>query len=96
MTTPLLIECGDHKMAPYSFLCGHLITGQSRHWCFVGVDDGREVAGDWICPKCFGLYRAGKLSGDELRPVCMHCVKSIIANLPPTHSTGKLPTEEQP
>lgn len=77
MNNKLLIECGDHSYAPWSIVCVHLIDGTSREWKLIEVDDGREVDGDWVCPDCHEKHMAGNDDINFLRPICMHCVRTI-------------------
>jgi hypothetical protein len=53
-------------------------------------EKGREVDGDWLCPTCFALYRAGKTPSEVIHPICMHCVRRIRRDFPPTHTTGRM------
>lgn len=78
-----LIQCGDHKWAPWSIVCTHLCTGQSREW--VPVESSfKEVDYDWVCPECDAIMQAGGEPPLEvLHVVCIHCVRALRARLDP-------------
>lgn len=69
-----LIECGDHKWAPFSVLCVHLISGDSNEW--VPIDSqSPEVDFDWLCPACADTIENPNL--EDLKVVCIHCVRKL-------------------
>lgn len=81
---PLVIECADHKMAPYSFVCIHLLKGASRVAVRIPTDDEREVECDFCCPACARLNEkvatdadAEQAMVDALHVVCIHCVRDL-------------------
>ena len=71
-----LIQCGDHKYAPAVVLCVHLCDVRSSEWCPIPSGEP-EVEHDWLCPEC--LARMDDLSVDDLRTVCIHCVRELQA-----------------
>lgn len=76
-----LIKCSDHKLAPWSIVCTHLINGQSREWKHLDSNNP-EVDHDWLCPDCMTQYineNRQNLKTDitHLRPVCIHCVRKL-------------------
>lgn len=73
---PLVIECGDHSYAPYSFVCQHLIDTPVMDWHPVEVDDGREVEYDWVCAECLQKHESG-VQLEEVIPVCINCVRRL-------------------
>lgn len=72
-----LIRCGDHKLAPWSIVCIHLINGTSQEWTPVQQpNDSGEF--DWVCPDCDAKMDEGIVSMVPLlRPVCIHCVRKL-------------------
>ncbi len=73
-----LIQCGDHKFAPWSVVCIHLIEGTSKEWTPVQVEGGTEVENDWMCPDCVSKMEAGDTDMVPLlRPICIHCVRKL-------------------
>ena len=81
MSLPLVIKCGDHQFAPYSFLCRHLVDGQRSDWNKVelGPDDKREVEGDWLCGDCYEDHLVNVDDPNNIVPICLHCVRELQA-----------------
>ena len=74
MTAPNLIMCGDHKMAPWSIVCVHLVDGSSREW--MPIDSTfPEVDFDWVCPDCYSTITEPDIS--RLKAICIHCVRYL-------------------
>ena len=69
-------------MSPWSIVCNHLMSGESREWRGVESNDNSEVEFDWLCPDCLKVhleteeqqrpYTEEEL--DSLKCVCIHCV----------------------
>jgi len=74
---PLVIECGDHSLAPYSFLCTHLIDKPNQLWVSMDVQDGREVENDFLCEECAERFAAGDELEEVLIPICINCVRNL-------------------
>jgi len=72
-----LIQCGDHSFAPWCCVCVHLLDGSAKQWCPVPIGDEGEVESDWVCPDC--LTRCPDLEPNDLRAVCMHCLRRLRA-----------------
>jgi hypothetical protein len=71
-----LIQCGDHKWAPWSLVCVHLVNRESHEWCPVPNPDP-EVDHDWLCPQCFEKYP--DVDVEVVRCICIHCVRELRA-----------------
>jgi len=71
-----LIECSDHKLAPWSVVCIHLIIGKSKEWVPI-ESENPEVDFDWTCPDCVPDTRSETMSIENFRPVCIHCVRFL-------------------
>jgi hypothetical protein len=79
-----LIQCGDHKWAPWSIVCTHLVSGDSREWVPV-PSTNPEVEYDWLCPDCVRTHEdvvgGDNDAEDELLPklkaICIHCVREL-------------------
>ena len=84
MTVPLVIQCGDHNYAPYSFVCRHLIENPLQEWIPIDIaeDDGREVDNDWVCEECDKneIWTKHEEAVEALRIICIHCIKIIRSN----------------
>lgn len=74
---PLIIECHNGELAPFSFLCNHLIDNPSLDWIGMDVQDGREVENDWLCPECADRFEAGDELAEVLIPICINCVRQL-------------------
>lgn len=74
---PLVVECHGGGLAPYSFICRHLIDTPSVGWVAMDVQDGREVENDWLCEDCADKFAAGDDLGETLVPVCIDCVRQL-------------------
>jgi hypothetical protein len=72
---PKTVICGDHKRAPYSFVCIHLQDGHNPNWEPLPVGDGREVEHDWVCPECLAEAQHGNWDAAKLTIMCIHCVR---------------------
>lgn len=71
-----LVECGDHKLAPWCVICVHLMTGSSQEWVPVPIEDeASEVEFDWLCPQCNA--KGDDLDVDDLKCICIHCVREL-------------------
>jgi hypothetical protein len=82
---PKLIQCGDHKWAPWAIICCHLMDNPEDHeWCPIEVNDGREVDNDYVCPECFEAhFEQGEPHDiDKLRAVCIHCLRHLHEKAP--------------
>jgi len=76
-----LIKCSDHRLAPWSIVCTHLMTGQSKEWKPIHSNNP-EVDNDWLCPECHQTHMHAldhNLEEDltHLRAVCIHCVHKL-------------------
>lgn len=76
-TVPKVIECANHQFAPWAVLCIHLIENPKLQWISVEVDDGREVENDYICAECYKQHMSGNDPVDDIRPICIHCVRKL-------------------
>jgi hypothetical protein len=72
-----LIQCGDHSWAPWSMVCVHLVEGTSKQWCPMPQDEGSEVKNDWLCPECRAAAQQDRISAEDLKAICIHCVRSL-------------------
>ena len=69
-----LIQCADHKWAPWSLVCVHLVKG-STDWNAVPNDDSPEVDFDWFCSEC--RCKLPDVDVDDMRAICIHCVREL-------------------
>lgn len=69
-----LIQCSDHKWAPWSIVCIHLVNG-STDWNPVPNNDSPEVDYDWLCNEC--RSKLPDLEADGLKAICIHCVRLL-------------------
>jgi hypothetical protein len=70
-----LIQCADHKWAPWSVVCVHLINGETD-WNPV-PNEMPEVDYDWLCTDCRSKHPDLEL--DDLKAICIHCVRELQA-----------------
>ena len=97
---PLLVECGDHGRAPYSFCCIHVSEDPAQPWIPLALadDDAREVQADWLCEDCFDVLEAIEDLGldpwEYLMPlmtmICVNCLPGLQAQ----GTVFKLPTPD--
>ena len=73
-----LIQCGKDGWSPWSIVCVHLVTGESREWVPI-PSDNPEVDYDWACPTCESdLNEQGdNIDLNNLRAICIHCVRDL-------------------
>ena len=75
-----LIQCADHKWAPWSIICTHLMDGSSRVWLPL-ESSLPEVDHDWMCPVCIEGHDEEASADDSdtqhLHAICIHCVRSL-------------------
>ena len=81
-----LIECQDHKFAPWAIVCVHLMDGTSREWVALPNEHGSaEVEYDWLCPECDleqqAIFEEQRPHTEEemnhLKCVCIHCIRTL-------------------
>lgn len=84
---PVVVMCSG-SWSPCYKVCEHLLDETSSEWILVPLAPGdiREIAGDYVCPKCF---KRG-VSVDDLFSVCMHCTRALRAELDPKYVTFEL------
>jgi hypothetical protein len=73
-----LIQCRDHRWAPWCVVCVHLCEGTATEWIAVPIEDEIcEVQNEWPCPGCHAQmpYLDDKL----LEAICIHCVAELKA-----------------
>ena len=70
-----LIQCADHKYAPWGLICVHLSDHTSTEWVRVPQEPGEEFENDWLCPAC--IKKFPNLSINDLRAVCIHCIQKL-------------------
>jgi hypothetical protein len=68
-----LIRCGDHKLAPWSIVCVHLLDGSSMDWNAVPQEEEAEMD-DYFCNACM---EGDDIPLEEMRAICIHCVRNI-------------------
>ena len=68
-----LIQCADHKWAPWSIVCIHLVDG-GTDWNPV-PNEMPEVDYDWLCDVCRNKYP--DVDVDDLKSICIHCVREL-------------------
>lgn len=77
-----LIRCADHSLAPWAITCVHIFDGTADDVVAVPQPEGSEVEFDWVCPKCheklIGQDLAGTADLDDLRAVCIHCLRLLL------------------
>lgn len=77
-----LIRCADHRLAPWAITCVHILEGTADDVVAVPQPQGSEVEFDWICPRCheklFRQDQAGSADVDDLRAVCIHCLRLLL------------------
>jgi hypothetical protein len=80
MVSHNLILCGDHKLAPWSVVCVHLVEGTSKDWVPVHIEpqdrSHPDVENDWLCRECACL---GEPPVQNLKAICIHCVRELQA-----------------
>ena len=99
MKSGRLIECRDHKFAPWSIVCRHLVTGRSREWIRVeGSGEPDDLTDeDWVCPECFEKHFGqphDEPSEDDLKDlqaICMHCVRKLRKRYDPNYRENDTP-----
>ncbi len=74
-----LIQCGDHKWAPWSIVCTHLVDGTSKDAVALHSSNP-EVDYDWLCRECYDVRSDFDklMAEDKLKAVCMHCTRIVI------------------
>lgn len=73
---PKLIKCGDHSFAPWGTVCVHICEGTATDVGPVPQELGSET--DWLCNDCWREAFAGTLGVDDIRAVCIHCLRKIM------------------
>ena len=77
-----LIRCADHSLAPWAITCVHILEGTADDVVAVPQPQGSEVEFDWVCPKCheklFRQDQAGSADVEDLRAVCIHCLRLLL------------------
>lgn len=69
-----LIKCGDHKLAPPTFVCKHLMSGDANSYYFFPDDE----QGSYVCCHCVDNV----LPEDcEIHMVCIHCARQLVKGL---------------
>ena len=71
-----LIQCADHKWAPWSIVCKHLVEGTSDDWRPI-PSSSLEVDFDWMCPACESDHERDQDDVENLRAICIHCVRKL-------------------
>jgi hypothetical protein len=71
-----LIKC-KHGWRPWSIVCLHLMYGISRDWNPLPQED--RSGNDWLCFDCLANWEkiVKEHNLDDIRPVCVDCVKQI-------------------
>ena len=71
--------CADNDgklgLVPFHHVCMHLLEGETIRAVRLTVNDGREVACDYVCPPCAELVRRGDKI--YIAPRCMYCVRDM-------------------
>jgi hypothetical protein len=90
----LLIQCSNDGWAPWAIVCTHLMDGESREWVPIDLseDDKREIDSDWLCPECAEKLHEENI--DNLRPVCIHCLRKIRKQYDPQYEEPEIETEQ--
>lgn len=83
-TPDCLIECGDHKFAPYCLVCDHLFKGISKE--YIRIEGQGGLQDDYICPKCGEQFPT--IDIDQLRCVCIFCARDLIKDCREIGETG--------
>ena len=73
-----LIECSDHKWAPWCVVCTHIFEGTAKE--YFRLPASGELQDDWLCPLCF---KKGTQSLEEcdLHAVCIHCARKLMEGM---------------
>jgi hypothetical protein len=73
-----LIECSDHKWAPWCIVCGHIFKGTAKECFRLPAAPGKQD--DWLCSVCFekGPHT---LTEKDLHAVCIHCARKLVKGL---------------
>ena len=77
-----MIKCGGNRQARCATTCVHIVERTARKVLPIRNDDGSEVEYDWLCPQCFKKYyleNEGTFDVDDLRAVCIRCMRKIMA-----------------
>src|SRR5262249_15179395 len=64
---PNLIQCGDHKLAPWCAVCKHILRGATEEYVRIAGRPGEQD--DLLCPACFAIG-PDDLDINELAAVC--------------------------
>jgi len=72
---PNLIQCGDHKWAPWSVVCKCLADNADRKDWNPLHSKIPGATYDWACDDC--VQTLDKPDLDKLAAVCIHCVKRL-------------------
>lgn len=85
-----LIQCGDDGWRPWSIVCRHLGSGDSREW--VPIESTNPyVQYDWLCPECVAeketLERHGTVKRmlSKLTAACVLCVERLRKKFDPNY-----------
>lgn len=81
MSCPKLIECGDHRLAPWATTCSHIMLGTATDVVPIRCEEGSEIEHDWLCPQCFRKYYLDNRNAfdvDDLRAVCIHGLREVM------------------
>ena len=81
MSFSRLIECRDHRFAPYAATCVHVIQRTATDVVPVRCGEGGEVEYDWLCPQCHKKYfldNEDTWDVDDIVVVCIHCLREIM------------------
>src|SRR5262249_38969280 len=71
---PKQIQCREHGLAPWGFVCVHLVSGVSRQWVPSPPDAGPGSENDWLCPGCAAKPEP---TDQSLRLLCVHCIQAM-------------------
>jgi hypothetical protein len=88
---PKQIRCREHGLAPWGFVCVHLVTGASRKWVPAPLESGPGCENDWMCPACAATTEP---TDHSLRLLCVHCIQAMRQRLDAKAAQGS-PTPDQ-
>src|SRR5262249_18128723 len=87
---PKQIRCREHGLAPWGFVCVHLVTGESRKWVPAPGESGPGSENDWLCPTCSAKPEP---TDHSVRLLCAQCIQAMRQRLDAKAGNGSPPSE---
>jgi hypothetical protein len=84
------IRCREHGLAPWGFVCVHLVTGASRKWMPAPGQSGPGSEHDWLCPTCAAKPEP---TDHSVKLLCAHCIQAMRQRLDAKAAEASPPPE---